>query len=129
MKDRENILRHAQQWEAAAGESRVNLIRIAVIVVFYVQHWVLYSRVEVFTAADERFHGVATLIVVLWGTFASLLQLLLSRIPRPQPWIAYLATGIDLALITLLIISSPQGGPRSVLIVLYFVIATSLLGY
>ncbi len=117
---RRNVLDPALAWEALAGETRLNWIRMVAIALFYLQHWILFSRIEAPTPADLNYHSLASTVVILWGVFAVCLQVLLSI--RRAPWICYLATSIDLALVTALMIATPTGGPRSPLLILYPVI-------
>jgi len=120
---RRNILNPAQAWEAVAGESRLNWIRMGAIALFYLQHAVLFFRLEAPTQADLTYHTLVSTIVIMWGVFAALLQLVLST--RRTPWIPYLSTSIDLVLATVLIVSTPAGGPHSALLVLYPVILSA----
>ena len=112
-----NVLDPAQAWEAMVGESRLNWIRMAAIALFYLQHAVLFFRIENPTPSELRFHTLASLIVIVWGGLAAFLQLL--PLKKRPGWIAYLATSIDLILVTVLVIASPGGGPFSTLLVLY----------
>lgn len=111
--------------EAWAGEIRVNLIRLAAIVLFYGRH-----LIEWFLAAPDapirgRYHLAVTGLVLLWTVLALLLHGWLSR-RYFEPWMKYLAITVDGLMITLLCILA--GGPRTPLVLVYFgLIASSPL--
>jgi hypothetical protein len=117
-------VRRVEEW---AGEVRVNRIRIIAIVVFYARHLIdMYMRHDVgfggLTYAARRYHAQATAVVIAWSVFAIVLHLLLSR-RRVMPAMKFVAVAFDLLMITLLGIIA--GGPRSPLLLLYFVIIAS----
>lgn len=111
--------------EAWAGEIRVNLIRLAAIVLFYGRH-----LIEWFLAAPDapirgRYHLAVTGVVLLWTVLALLLHGWLSR-RYFEPWMKFLAIAVDGLMITLLCILA--GGPRTPLVLVYFgLIASSPL--
>jgi len=111
--------------EAWAGEIRVNLVRLAAIVLFYGRH-----LVEWFLAAPDapirgRYHLAVTGVVLLWTVLALLLHGWLSR-RYFEPWMKYLAIAVDGLMITLL--CGLAGGPRTPLVLVYFgLIASSPL--
>lgn len=111
--------------EAWAGEIRVNLIRLAAIVLFYGRH-----LIEWFLSAPDapirgRYHLAVTGVVLLWTVLALLLHGWLSR-RYFEPWMKYLAIAVDGLMITLLCILA--GGPRTPLVLVYFgLIASSPL--
>lgn len=121
----------SQEWdttlrpEAWAGEIRVNLIRLAAIVLFYGRH-----LVEWFLSAPDapirgRYHLAVTGVVLLWTVLALLLHGWLAR-KYFEPWMKYLAIAVDGLMITLLCILA--GGPRTPLVLVYFgLIASSPL--
>lgn len=116
---------NARRLEAWAGETRVNLIRAVALVVFYGHHLL---NVYVFknAAAGGLFHVKVTAIVIAWAAAAGALYFSLSRRWLP-PALPFVATAWDLAMVTALIVVSPEG-PRSPLIFLYFpVVAASAL--
>jgi hypothetical protein len=117
---RRTVLDPALAWEVLVGETRLNWIRMAAIALFYLQHWILFGRIEAPAPADLAYHTVASTVVILWGGFAAILHFLLCI--RRAPWISYLATSTDLILVTVLVVSSPGGGPHNALLVLYPVI-------
>jgi hypothetical protein len=115
----DSLWRDVRRPEAWAGELRVNLIRLLAIVVFYARH-----LVEFYAAAPDApvrgvYHGRVTVTVLLWATAAVVLHLILSRrhLPRALPYAAVL---LDVLMTTLL--CCVAGGPRTPLVVLYFVI-------
>jgi hypothetical protein len=113
----------AQRLESWAGEVRVNLIRIVALVAFYGYH-----LLNVFVLHDDPelrgpFHLTVTIITVAWALAAFLLHLFLTR-RRVSPLLPFVASGWDLALLTLLL-ALTQGGPKSPLVVIYFLIVAA----
>jgi hypothetical protein len=109
----------AHRLEAWAGEVRVNLIRAAALVVFYVHHLL---NVFVFSNDDKlrgTFHATVTAIVLAWAVGVYALYVCLSRRWVP-PALKYVASLGDVAMISALLIVNPDG-PHSPLIFLYFV--------
>jgi hypothetical protein len=105
--------------EAWAGEARVNLIRVAAILVFYAQH-----VLNVYVFRDDpsvagSFHLATTALTVSWAILAFVIYFLLLH-PQVSPVLKYAATVADLALLTLLL--AQAGGVKSPLVVLYFVV-------
>lgn len=111
--------------EAWAGEIRVNLIRLAAIVLFYGRHLVEWFLAAPGAPIRGRYHLAVTGLVLLWTVLALLLHGWLSR-RYFEPWMKYLAIAVDGLMITLLCILA--GGPRTPLVLVYFgLIASSPL--
>jgi hypothetical protein len=107
--------------EAWAGETRVNLIRLAALVGFYANHLVQFYLMGDDPTIDASYHQAVTALVVAWSVLAAALQIALTRNLRPR-WLPHAVTAWDLALITLLLAITPGGGPRSGLVVLYYLV-------
>jgi hypothetical protein len=105
--------------EAWAGETRVNLIRLTALVVFYANHLVNYYLLREDPTLTPAFHNAVTAIVLAWSASAVLLYVSLARRWVP-PALKYFATLWDTFLITALVALS--GDPRSPLSVLYFLV-------
>jgi len=114
----------ARRLEAFAGEARVNRIRVAAIVVFYARHMVdVY--VQRGNAAVQGYHTKVTLIVLAWALFSAYLHWMLVR-RRVDPALKYVAVVWDLVMVTLLAMAGGiNGGAKSPLVLLYFVIVAS----
>ena len=111
--------------EAWAGEIRVNLIRLAAIVLFYGRHLIEWFLAAANAPIRGRYHLAVTGLVLLWTVLALLLHGWLSR-RYFEPWMKYLAIAVDGLMITLLCILA--GGPRTPLVLVYFgLIASSPL--
>jgi hypothetical protein len=111
-----------QRVEGFAGETRMNLARLAAIAVFYVRH-----LVEVIAAAPSdpvrgAYHTRITWICLLWAGAGAVLYLWLRR-RRVEPWLKYVVVVIDAVMITL--ICTLAGGPKSPLVLLYFPLVAS----
>jgi hypothetical protein len=115
----------ARRPESWAGELRVNLVRLAAIVLFYGRHLVEFYMASPGTPVRGVYHARVTVIVLAWAVAAVALHLLLSRrrLPAPLPFVAVF---VDLLMVTLL--CAVAGGPRTPLVLLYFLaVATSPL--
>lgn len=109
--------------ESWAGEVRVNLIRASALVVFFANH-----LLDVYLFTPDRaqilaFHQLATGLVLVWVAGVLALHFSLTRRWVP-PALKFVSTAVDLSLLTTLIIFSPDG-PRSSLILLYFLIVAA----
>ena len=109
----------ARRFEGWAGEARLNLVRLAAVIVFYGYH-----LVNVFVSRDDpgtsgAFHLKVTAVVMVWSVGVAVLYLYLSRRQIP-PALKYVVTAWDTVLITTLLVLA--GGPRSPLVVLYFLV-------
>jgi hypothetical protein len=104
--------------EAFAGEVRVNRIRLAAILVFYVRH-----LIDVYVAnapgATGSYHLIVTAIVIAWTGMAVAMHWQLSS-RRIGPRTRFLAVGWDLIMVTAMCVAA--GGPQTPLVLLYFVI-------
>ena len=107
--------------ESWAGEVRVNLLRAVALIAFYGHH--LFNLWTKDTAITPEYNAAVTAVVFAWVLAVFVLHVCLSRRWVP-PALKYFATFWDLALITALLIASPDG-PRSPLIFLYFVVLSA----
>jgi hypothetical protein len=110
----------AQRLEGWAGEVRVNLIRIAALIAFYGHHLINVYLIRDDPSLRGEFHLTVTIITAAWAVAAFLLYWFLTH-RRVPPSLKFVATAWDLALLTLLL-ALTQGGPKSSLLVLYFLI-------
>jgi hypothetical protein len=110
----------AQRLEAWAGEVRVNLIRIAALIAFYGHHLTNVYLIRNDPGLRGEFHLTVTIITAAWAVAAFLLYWFLTH-RRVPPSLKFVATAWDLSLLTLLL-ALTQGGPKSSLLVLYFLI-------
>jgi hypothetical protein len=108
--------------EAWAGELRVNVIRLLAIVLFYGRHLLEWAVAEPGAAVRGRYHLLVTIVVVAWSFEAVIIQGWLSR-RRYDPWLKYLAIAWDATMVTAL--CAIAGGPRTPLLLLYFVLIAS----
>jgi len=117
----------ARRLEAWAGEVRVNLIRAVALVLFYGNHLLnLYFYRDDPTLQGETsatLHANITAIVLAWAIGIVALHAFLTRRWMP-PALMYVSTAWDLLLTTALVALSADG-PRSPLMLLYFVIVAS----
>jgi hypothetical protein len=107
----------ARRVEGWAGEVRLNLVRLAAVILFYGYH-----LVNVYGSRDNpelagAFHVKVTALVMVWSVGVVVLWLYLSRRWVP-PALKYAVTAWDTVLITTLLVLA--GGPRGPLVVLYF---------
>lgn len=107
-----------QRVESWAGEMRVNLIRIAALLVFYCHH---LANVYVFNDSKHggAYHDAVTLLVLAWSAAALVLYLCLSQRWLPG-WLKFAAVGWDILLATTLLMLGSD--PANMLAVLYFVV-------
>lgn len=114
-----------KEQEAAAGESRVNLLRAIALFVFFGQHLLNVILDPVTFPATSPFNRAVTALFFAWMLEVSLLHICLGRRWTP-PGLKYAATGSDLLLITILVLVAQQS--NTALASLYFlVIASSAL--
>jgi hypothetical protein len=109
----------AQRLEGYAGEVRVNLIRLAALVIFYGHHLVNAFLIQDDPAVRGTYHGWVTALALAWAVAVLVLHLCLARRWVP-PALKYVATAWDLALITALLLLGRD--PRSMLAALYFLV-------
>lgn len=121
----------AQRWQQYDGEVRANLLRIAAIGVFYLLHlwnylgsqgrlpdWGFLQLAKA-GVIDRRFHLLATLLALSWAMAAAAVHLCLRNRVFPR-WISAASTTFDLVMLTCVL--SISSGPRSPLVVGYFLI-------
>jgi hypothetical protein len=112
----------ARRIENWAGEVRVNLIRLAAIVVFYAQHLVNVYLFRDDPTISGAYHNAVTALVLVWSVLVVLLYFCLSRRWVP-PALKYVATAWDIVLITLLLLLTRD--PKTMLLVLYFLVVAT----
>src|ERR1051325_4863544 len=126
----ENIERPDEQqaWDAArrieswAGEIRVNRLRLAAIIVFYVRHLIdIYVNPQN-RQFSGRYHLFVTLIVLAWTALVLYLHWALSQ-RRMGEKPKYVSVLWDLAMVTLLGIVARD--PRTPLMLLFFIVIAS----
>jgi hypothetical protein len=116
----------ARRLEAWAGEMRVNLIRTVSLVAFYGYHLLNLAFFSPGLRNESAYNLAVAIVVLGWLAAIGALHFCLTRRFVP-PALKYVATFWDLALITALLITSPDG-PHSSLVLLYFpVVAASSL--
>jgi hypothetical protein len=116
----DNSWSDAQRLEGYAGEVRVNLIRLAAIVVFYGHHLVnvlLIHQDE--PSLQGSYHALVTALALAWAMAVLAIHFCLSRRWVP-PALKYVATAWDLLLVTALLIIGRD--PKNMLAVLYFLV-------
>ena len=116
MGDRWEDARRIESW---AGETRVNLIRLAAIIGFYGNHLVQVHLLKDDQAVTGSFHGAVTTVTMAWALEVLALHVCLSRRYVPEA-LKYVATTCDLVLVTALLVIAAT--PRSMLAVLYFLV-------
>lgn len=114
------------RWQEYEGEARANLLRIIGIAAFYAIELVNYRGLhlgflELPRQADvtREFHYAVTALVIAWTMVALGVQLCLTRQIFPAT-LKYVSTGADLVLLTAIL--TLADGPRSPLVVGYFLI-------
>ena len=105
--------------EPWAGEVRVNLIRLAAILVFYGYHLLNVYILSDDPSVGGQFHASVSALVLAWSSEVLLLYFCLSRRWMP-PGLKYMATGVDIIIITAVLMVSAT--PASPLVVLYFLV-------
>lgn len=138
-----SVVDNSPNLESWAGETRVNLLRLALLLLFYGQHLTRYFLLERDPSLTPEFHSRATALVLAWGALITVVYLFMD-LPRWRPWIKYATTLADVTLISAMI--GVAGGPRSPLVFLlglviasaplrvslslvYFATVASMLGY
>lgn len=111
-----------QAIEAWAGETRVNLIRLAGVLAFYGQHLVHYFFFNSDKHLSPSYHTQTTLLVTAWAAALVTLFVWLAR-RWPPPWLKYAVTAFDVAMISALLIIS--GGPRSAFLPLFLLVVAA----
>jgi len=126
----ENIQRPDERasWEAArrieswAGEIRVNRLRLAAIIVFYVRHLIDIYVNPANRTFSGRYHLWVTLIVLAWAGLVLWLHWALSQ-RRMGEKLKYVSVIWDLVMVTLLGVVART--PQTPLMLLYFIVIAS----
>jgi hypothetical protein len=105
--------------EAWAGEIRVNVIRIAAIVLFYGRHLIELLMSPKDSPVGGEYHLRVTGVVLVWAALACVLHITLSRRRYPAE-LKYIASLMDVLMVTLL--CAIAGGPKTPLVLLYFAV-------
>ena len=117
----------ASRWQEFEGEMRSAILRALLVVVFYTIQLVHHLTLEVVGDTDRIFHRQVTLAAIAW-LFLSMSILIALRGGFMPPLLKYIATGIDIGLVTLLAWLSH--GPSSPLVLaLFLVLAIASLRY
>jgi hypothetical protein len=111
----------AERLEGWAGEMRVNVVRVAALIVFYAQHLLNFYVLK--EGMTPEFHTAATALVLCWSAEVVICHLCLTRRWVPG-WLKYATTIWDLVMVTALIVLSRE--PRSPLTLLYFLVIASV---
>jgi hypothetical protein len=112
------------RWQEFEGEGRANLLRLVGIAAFYAVELINYhglhlSFLQMPPVVDRSFHLAVTFLTVAWAMLC--LSVLLCRQQRIFPsWLKYISTGCDLLLLTAIL--TLADGPRSPLVIVYFLI-------
>jgi hypothetical protein len=112
------------RWQEYAGEARANLLRLAAVAAFYAIELINYYGVDLGVVqlpkvSDLDFHKTVTAIAVAWVILGVGVHICL-RLQMLPSALKYASTGLDVVLLTLLLMVAD--GPRSPLIVGYFLI-------
>jgi hypothetical protein len=112
------------RWQEYQGEERANLLRLAAIAAFYTIELINYYGVDLGfihlpKVRDAVFHRAVTAIAASWVLFGVGVHLWLRMRLMPEA-LKYVATGLDVVLLTLLLMVAD--GPRSPLVVGFFLI-------
>jgi hypothetical protein len=126
----ENIERPDESagWEAArrieswAGEIRVNRLRLAAIIIFYVRHLIDVYVNPLNRQFTGRYHLLVTVIVLAWTAQVLWLHWALSQ-RRMGEKLKYIAVIWDLVMVTMLGIVAKT--PQTPLMLLYFIVIAS----
>jgi len=114
------------RWQEYQGEARANLLRLAAVAAFYAIELINYYGVDLGfihlpKVGDLAFHKTATAIAAAWVLLGVGVYVWL-RLHFLPAALKYVSTGLDVVLLTLLLMVAD--GPRSPLIVAYFLIPT-----
>jgi hypothetical protein len=112
------------RWQEYEGEARANLLRLAAVAAFYAIELINYYGVDLGfiqlpKVRDLAFHKIVTAIAAAWVMLGVGVHLWLRMHLLPSA-LKYVSTGLDVVLLTVLLMVSD--GPRSPLIVGYFLI-------
>jgi hypothetical protein len=112
------------RWQEYQGEARANLLRLAAVAAFYIIELINFYGVDLGfihlpKVSDLAFHQTVTAVAVAWVMLGLGVHLCLRLRILPEA-LKYIATGLDVVLLTLLLMVAD--GPRSPLVVGYFLI-------
>lgn len=111
------------RWQQYEGEARANLLRIVGIGAFYIiemiNHGGRIGGLELPQVSDDRFHAEVTALAVAW-TMVALATLVCLRRQFFPAAMKFVTTACDLVLLTAVL--TVANGPRSPLVVAYFLI-------
>jgi hypothetical protein len=112
------------RWQEFEGEGRANLLRLTGIAAFYIvelanYHGLKVGAFEMPRVSGRPFHLAVTALAVAW-TMVGLGVMLCLRSRVFPGALKYVSTGCDLVLLTALL--TVANGPRSPLVVVYFLI-------
>src|SRR5580658_1961985 len=112
------------RWQEYQGEARANRLRLAAVAAFYAIELINYYGVDLGfiqlpKVSDLPFHKTVTAIAAVWVILGLGVHLWLRLHLLPSA-LKYVSTGLDVVLLTLLLMVAD--GPRSPLIVGYFLI-------
>jgi hypothetical protein len=108
------------RWQEYEGESRANLFRIVGIGLFYGIEWANYAAGKV----DRPFHQAVTALALAWAVVALGVLICLTRHVFPAS-LKFLSTTADLVLLTVILVLAD--GPKSPLVVAYFLLVVVAL--
>jgi len=112
------------RWEEFEGEWRANLLRLIGVCAFYAVELINYHGLnlgflQMAPVVDRAFHLAATMLTVAWAMVC--LGVLVCRQQGIFPfWLKFISTGCDLLLLTTIL--TLADGPRSPLVVVYFLV-------
>ena len=112
----------AARVEGWAGETRVNVVRLVAIALFYGRHLIDVFQSPADSPTRGQFHLVVTAIAVAWAAAAVVLHVWLTRRWVP-PWLKYAAVLWDALMITLVCVAARS--PATPLVLLYFGLVAS----
>jgi hypothetical protein len=112
------------RWEEYEGEARANLLRLAAVAAFYAIELINYYGIDLGfirfpKIRDPAFHRTVTAIAAAWVLLGLGVHIWLRMHFMPAA-LKYVATGLDVVLLTLLLMVAD--GPRSPLVVGFFLI-------
>jgi hypothetical protein len=109
----------ARRIEAWAGETRVNLIRLAAIVAFYGHHLVNVYILRDDPTVAGSYHLAVTALTLAWASAVVVIHFCLARRWLP-PALPYAVTAWDIVLVTALLVLTRD--PFTALAALYFLV-------
>jgi hypothetical protein len=115
-----------RRWQEYEGEGRANLLRLIGVAAFYIVELINYHglvlgpvQIDKVPGVDRAFHLAVTMLVVSWAMLC--LSVLYCRLQGVFPGsLMFISTGCDAVLLTSVL--ALADGPRSPLVVAYFVI-------